>query len=143
MYSILESLEEHVFSSDVNEDNQSENSLLTNDDISQTNEQLPLFIPHAIEFSRQRLVFTLDVKPYQRHIYMTDQYNVRLEKSNGRIARIQGLKDDHQKMLQILPKLRVRQQRTTFISRNSLFYRFQRKLFNPVLLCSLQWYRKK
>jgi hypothetical protein len=54
-----------------------------------------------------RLFFSLDVRPTQRDIYKSDQFNVRKQKSNGRIARVQGIKTAEQKMLQVLPRLRV------------------------------------
>lgn len=85
-----------------------EESLSTNNEISQLTESLPAFIPHIIDLGNERLVFTLDVKSHQRDIYMSDQFNVRTGRPNGRIARIQGRKTDDEKMLQVLPRLRVR-----------------------------------
>lgn len=132
------SVGEQISLSDAVDDIQSESSILTNDDVSQTNEQLPTFIPPSIDLTKQRLAFILDVKSHQRHIYKTDQFNVRTGLFNGRIARIQGIKDESQKMLQILPKLQVSVHRSTFISMNSFFYRFQKKLFTQMSLYSLQ-----
>jgi hypothetical protein len=60
-----------------------------------------------VQHQSQRLRFSLDVKPNQRDIYKSDQFNVRKEKTNGRIARVQGQKKDSEKMLQVLPKLQV------------------------------------
>jgi hypothetical protein len=47
------------------------------------------------------------VKPNQRNIYKSDQFNIRKGESNGRIARVQGIKTPTQKMLQVLPRIRV------------------------------------
>ena len=57
--------------------------------------------------SCNRLSFSLDVKPNQRDVYRSDQFSVRSENTNGRIAHVQGLKTPKQKMLQVLPRLRV------------------------------------
>ena len=103
-----ESTDEQIASTSVIDDDQSAESWSINDEISQTNDSLPSLIPHSIGLGKERLVFTLDVKSHQRDIYMSDQFNVRREKHNGRIARIQGRKTEEQKMLQILPKLQVR-----------------------------------
>ena len=65
-----------------------------------------LVISKSIDPSK-RLMFSLDVKSHQRDIYKSDQFSVRLEKSNGRIAHVQGRKKDNERMLQVLPKLRV------------------------------------
>jgi hypothetical protein len=101
----------HSFDIDI-----SENSLSTNDDISQdlstVNEGITI-IPQSIKLRETknvstRLAFSLDVKPNQRDIYKTDQFSIRTQKANGRIARIQGIKRDDQKMLQVLPRLRVK-----------------------------------
>jgi hypothetical protein len=78
-----------------------------------TDDWLSTIIPQSIDLqetsnsSSKRLTFLLDVKSTQRDIYKSDQFSVRTGKSNGRIARIQGVKRDDQKMLQVLPKLRV------------------------------------
>jgi hypothetical protein len=75
---------------------------------------LPLkIIRHLIEPLRKndillnRLFFSLDVKSHQRDIYKSDQFNIRTDKPNGRIARVQGIKTAEEKMLQVLPRLRV------------------------------------
>ncbi|CAF0875568.1 unnamed protein product [Adineta steineri] len=54
-----------------------------------------------------RLFFSLDVKPTQRDMYKSDQFNSSSEKANGRISRVQGIKDESAKMRQVLPKLRI------------------------------------
>ncbi|CAF4371771.1 unnamed protein product, partial [Rotaria magnacalcarata] len=54
-----------------------------------------------------RLVFSLDVNPYQRNIYKSDEFKIRKEGSNGRIACIQGCKGYKEKRIQVLPKLRI------------------------------------
>lgn len=93
-----------------------EDSRSTNGDVSQapsiTSDQLSMVIPQSINVQEmqntsKRLSFLLDVKSHQRDIYKSDQFNVRKEKTNGRIARVQGSKRDDQKMLQVLPKLQV------------------------------------
>jgi hypothetical protein len=66
-------------------------------------------IPHliALQNKSERLSFSLDVKPNQRDIYRSDEFNIRGKKPNGRIARVQGIKKENKKMVQVLPRLRV------------------------------------
>jgi len=73
-------------------------------------DRLLTLIPHSIEPQRadnNRLFFSLDVKPNQRDVYRSDQFSIRTGKSTGRIAHVQGRKTSEQKMLQVLPRLRV------------------------------------
>jgi hypothetical protein len=93
-----------------------DNSLSTNDDVLQTtstvNNRLLMVTSSSTGLQQipnrsKRLHFLLDVKPNQRDIYKSDQFNVRQAKFNGRIARVQGWKRDDQKMLQVLPRLQV------------------------------------
>ncbi|CAF2968803.1 unnamed protein product [Rotaria sp. Silwood2] len=105
-----------------NESNFFLNNLTTDDDILRNNNEILLQItedlsltttPSSIELPQRRdilsnrLFFSLDVKSIQRNIYKSDQFCMRSEKPNGRIARIQGVKTDKEKMRQILPKLRI------------------------------------
>ena len=66
-----------------------------------------------------RLCFTLDVKSHQRDIYKSDQFGIRERKTSGRIARVQGIKTPEQKMVQVLPRLRVSEQMIDFWQRQS------------------------
>jgi hypothetical protein len=55
-----------------------------------------------------RLYFSLDVKPEQKKIYKSDQFNQKEEaKSNGYVAHIQGIKTAAQRMSSVWPKVRV------------------------------------
>ena len=54
-----------------------------------------------------RLSFSLDVNQYQRNHYISDQFSMRHNKLNGHIAFVQGHKKPEQKMVQVLPRLRV------------------------------------
>lgn len=74
-----------------------------------------------------RLHFTLDVNPHQKNIYKSDEFSIRSQKTNGRIACIQGVKQKHEKMLQVLPKIRVRTFEKFEVLQNflySILYRF-------------------
>ncbi|CAF0743590.1 unnamed protein product [Adineta ricciae] len=54
-----------------------------------------------------RLFFSLDVKPIQKNIYRTDQFRVDPNRSHGQISRVQGIKEENQKMLRVLPRVRI------------------------------------
>ncbi|CAF1323147.1 unnamed protein product [Adineta ricciae] len=54
-----------------------------------------------------RLFFSLDVKPIQKNVYRTDQFRVDPSRSQGQISRVQGIKDESQKMLRVLPRVRI------------------------------------
>lgn len=75
----------------------------TTDDLS--NDQLA---NSSAEDLSTRLSFLLDVKSHQRDIYKSDEFSIRSNEANGRIARVQGRKTPAQKMLQVLPKLNVK-----------------------------------
>ncbi|CAF1176228.1 unnamed protein product [Rotaria sp. Silwood1] len=118
-----------------NETNCFINSIATGDDVSQDNNEdlsqmtgalsyIVFFVvdllglsltttPAVIQHSQihnllsNRLYFSLDVKPFQRNIYKSDEFSIRADKTNGRIARIQGIKTNKEKMRQILPRIRI------------------------------------
>jgi hypothetical protein len=90
----------------------------------------PLTMPENL--SNARLRFSLDVKSSQRDIYKSDQFNIRKDTTNGRIARTQGVKTPKQKMLQILPRLRVIILFTNFNFKFILFSRYLYHIFNLI-----------
>ncbi|CAF3839790.1 unnamed protein product, partial [Rotaria sp. Silwood1] len=105
-----------------NETNCFINSIATGDDVSQDNNEdlsqmtgdlslttTPAVIQHSQihNLLSNRLYFSLDVKPFQRNIYKSDEFSIRADKTNGRIARIQGIKTNKEKMRQILPRIRI------------------------------------
>lgn len=57
-----------------------------------------------------RPYFSRDVKPEQRNIYASDQYNQKDEgRKNGYIARVQGVKGPNQARASVWPQIRVGQ----------------------------------
>lgn len=146
---ILEVQNDQIVSDEIDVD-LSQHSLSTNDEISQDLSSEyegknfyiyisvlfccidPLTTPENL--SNTRLRFSLDVKSSQRDIYKSDQFNIRKDTTNGRIARIQGVKTPKQKMLQILPRLRVIIFFTNFNFNSLFFSRFIPYIFNLILI---------
>jgi hypothetical protein len=76
-----------------------------------------------IEPPSNRIIFSPDVHPEQKHHYLTNKYNIDDESNeNGGISFIQGFKtqEEIKKKLQILPHLLV----NIFFRRNSCFFFF-------------------
>jgi hypothetical protein len=62
--------------------------------------------PNLIE--SDRLSFSHDVKPVQKPIYMSDQFNQRDKtKTNGLVSYIQGIKTEQKAKSSVLPRIRV------------------------------------
>lgn len=150
---VISDIHDDQIVSNHNDKELSQHSLSTNEDISQDlsidNNGKDLFsISISLSYntldqlfkvstkdSDLRLHFSLDVKSNQRDIYRSDQFSIRKEKANGRIARIQGIKSSEQKMLQVLPKLRVNYS-LVHLSEFSLLnsFRFLYHVFNLILI---------
>jgi len=55
-----------------------------------------------------RLTFSVDVKPEQKDIYKSDQYNQKKKtQTNGYVAHVQGIKQHQQDRSSVWPKVRV------------------------------------
>ncbi|CAF3632958.1 unnamed protein product [Rotaria socialis] len=96
----------NVTSSDTSQDRSEYLSNITGGlSLTTTPSSIPLQRQHSKLLSR--LFFSLDVNPYQRNIYKSDEFKMRKEGSNGRITCVQGCKGYKEKRIQVLPKLRI------------------------------------